>query len=183
MAGPSNVWRSQDAINFNLSTFGLHMDTGTSNAASSSRMGTIVEKIRRDVRQLGLLCAATDKEKLINVLIINQQLDIIYRPEVHQFESVEEPRTIKSILQPPTMPQRVKPKLNMNLKVSYGVVTAKDVVQHILDREATDREHEIVRKQDEIAKHGRENWIGTVVDELKRVRKPLGGSLRKRCDK
>ncbi|KAJ6639596.1 hypothetical protein Bhyg_12343 [Pseudolycoriella hygida] len=106
--------------------------------------------------------SAIEKGKLINVLIINQQLDVINPPEVGQSEPVEEPRTIKSILKPPAMPQRVKPKRNMNLK------------NLIWDREAADRHQEIVREEEEIAKHSRENEIAAVNDELKRVRRLVG---------
>lgn len=44
------------------------------------------------------------------------------------------------------MPHRVNKKRNMNLKVSYGVVTAKEIVQSIMDREAADQQHEIDRE-------------------------------------
>ncbi|KAJ6641731.1 hypothetical protein Bhyg_06671 [Pseudolycoriella hygida] len=76
VAGQSSMLSSQFETNFNLSAFGLSM--GTSYAESSSKIGKLSEKIRHDVRQLGLLCAAgsaIEKGKLINVLIINQQLD------------------------------------------------------------------------------------------------------------
>lgn len=146
--------------------------SGTQNEC---KIGKLADKIRRDVKQLGLLCAARDKEKLINILVINQQLNIIDPPKLEQLEaeSREEPRTIKSILTPPTMPQRVKPKRNLNLKIAYGVVTAKEVVQSLYDREAADRQQEIEREQDEISKHERENEINEIDEEVRDVRKLL----------
>lgn len=107
---------------------------------------------------------------------MNQQLNIIDPPQLEQAEaeSLVEHRSIKSILKPPTMPQRVKPKRNLNLKISYGVVTAEEVVQSLNDREAADRQQEIEREEDEIAKHERENKIKEVDEELRDVRKILG---------
>lgn len=142
-----------------------------------SRIGKISDKIRRDVKQLGLLCAASDKSKLVNILIINQQLDVIAPLVVEAIEpEIEQNRSIKSILKQPTMPQRSKPKRNLNLKVSYGVVTAKEIVQSITDREAADRQHEVEREQNDIAKIARENEIALVDAELKAVRKLLAST-------
>lgn len=172
IAGQRDWFRSQGETHISLSSFGLSNVTMT--GESSSRKAKLVEKIRRDVKQLGLLCAAgseSDKEQLVNVLIINQQLNIIDPPPVDELEPSDEPRTIKSILKPPTVPQRVKPKRNMNLKISYGVVTAEEVVQSLLEREAADRQHKIEREADDIAKIARENEIATLEEELKHLRK------------
>lgn len=151
-----------------MSTFGL--STEISRVENSSKIGKLVDTIRRDVKELGLLCAAGDKEKLISVLVINQQLNIIDPPPVEKLELVVGPRSIKSILKPPTMPQRVKQKRNMNLKISYGVVTAKEVVDSINEREAADRQQESERELDEIAKHEREHEIKSIDEQLKEVR-------------
>lgn len=176
MAGQSDFFRSQSDTIFDLSTFGISMNTP--NVENSTRIGILAGKIRRDVRQLGLLCAASDKEKLINVLIINQQLNIIDPPliELESTETPEQPRTIKSVLKPPTIPQRVKPKRNMNLKISYGVVTAKEVVQSLVDREEADRQHAIEREKDNIAKIERENTMAAVEEEMKNLRKLLSNA-------
>lgn len=171
LVGSSDVLKSQGEVRFDLQAFGIHGND--QNGENDSKMGVLVDKIRRDVKQLGLLCAASDKSKLVNILIINQQLDVIDPPVVEEVESVAEIRTIKSILKPPTMPQRAKRKRNLNLKVSYGVVTAKEIVQNIMDREAAEREHEIGKEQDDIARIGRENEIATFDEELKSARKLL----------
>lgn len=168
LAGHNEIFRSSFEANFSLSAFGL--STETSHAVNASRIGKLTESIRRDVKQLGLLCAASDKEKLINVLVINQQLNIIDPPLVEQPEVAQEPRSISSILKPPTMPQRVKQKRNLNLKISYGVVTAKEVVQNVMEREAAEREHESERELDAIAKHQRENVIKEIDEQMKEVR-------------
>lgn len=168
LAGPNQLFKSQSTTRFDLSAFGI--STSASTAENDSKMGKVADKIRRDVKQLGLLCAASDKEKLINILIINQQLNVIDPPPVEENVSSEESRTIKSILKAPTMPQRINKKRNMNLKVSYGVVTAKEIVQSIMDREAADHQHEMEREEDEIAKLARENEIAAVDDELKFMR-------------
>lgn len=170
LAGHNEIFQSSFETNFSLSAFGL---TGEATRVDDpSKIGKIAEKIRRDVKQLGLLCAAGYREKLINVLVINQQLNIIDPPFVEPLASEPPagPRSIKSILKPPTMPERVKPKRNLNLKISYGVVTAEEVVQSIFDKEAADRQHEIEREQDEIAKLERENAMKDVDDQLKEVR-------------
>lgn len=172
LAVRSGMFQSKFETNFNLSAFGLFAEP--SDTQNAGKIQKLTDKIRRDVKQLGWLCAATDKEKLINVLVINQQLNIIDSPQVEPLEaSVIEPRTIKTILKPPTMPQRVKPKKNMNLKISYGVMTAKELVQSIYEREAADRQQEIEREENEIARHERENELKEVDDQLKDVRKML----------
>lgn len=173
LTGHNEIFHSEFDTNFSLNSFGV--STESSGEQNACKVGKIVEKIRRDVKQLGLLFAASDKEKLINILVINQQLNIIDPPQLEQSEAEPcvEPRSIKSILKPPTMPQRVKPKRNLNLKISYGVVTAKEVVQSLCDREAADRQQEIEREEDEIAKHERDNEIKKVEKELRDIRKML----------
>lgn len=174
LAGPIEFLKSQSQTTFDLTVFGI--PSKSSDAENASKMGKLAEKIRRDVKQLGLLCAASDKEKLINILIINQQLNVIDPPPVEETQPPEESRTIKSILKTPTIPHRVNKKRNMNLKVSYGVVTAKEVVQSIMDREAADQQHEMEREDDDIAKLARENEIAAVEDELKHMRKLLSAT-------
>ncbi|KAJ6639611.1 hypothetical protein Bhyg_12358, partial [Pseudolycoriella hygida] len=169
LAGPNEFLKSQSGTKFDLTAFGI--PTGTPNTENASKMEHLADKIRHDVKQLGLLCAASNKEKLINILIINQQLDAIDPPPIERAEPPEESHTIKSILRPPTMPQRVNRKRNLNLKVSYGVVTAKEVVQSIMEREAANQQHEMEREEDEIAKLARENEIAAVDDEFKFMRK------------
>lgn len=171
LSGQNAIFRSAFDANFSLSAFGVPSES--SRVVNATKIGKLVDSIRRDVKHLGVLYAASDKEKLINVLVINQQLNIIDPPIVEQPEQAQEPRSIASILKPPTMPQRVKQKRNLNLKISYGVVTAKEVVQSVIEREAADRQHESERELDEIAKHQRENEINEVDDQLKEVRNYL----------
>lgn len=167
------IFRSQIDTTFNLTAFGL--TTETSVKQNGSKIAKLTDKIRRDVKELGLLCAASDKEKLLNVLIINQQLNIIDPPEVVQLvsDNATEQRTIKTILKPPPMPQRVRPKCKRNLKISYGVVTSDEVNKEIEEREIADAEQEIEREQDEIAKHEREKNIKEVDEQLREIRKKL----------
>lgn len=174
LAVHDSTFQSKVDVNFNLSTFGLSTDTSATQI-NAGKIQKLTEMVRRGVKQLGMLCAASDKEKLINILVINQQLNLIDPPQVETLESftVEQPRTIKTILSPPMMPQRVKPKKNMNLKISYGVMTAKEIVQSVYEREAADRQQEIEREETEIAKHERENDIKEVDDQLRDVRKML----------
>ncbi|KAJ6639201.1 hypothetical protein Bhyg_11943 [Pseudolycoriella hygida] len=174
LCGPSEIYKSQSETRFDLSSFGLSAEGP--NAENTSKMGKLVDKIRLDVKRLGMLCAASAKEKLINILVINQQLNIIDPPLVAETDTTEEHRTIKSVLKPPTMPQRCKRKRNMSLKVSYGVVTAKEVVQSIMERESAKERHEIECEKSLIAKHERENEITAVEEEAKDVRKLLNAS-------
>lgn len=175
LAGHNEIFQSFDS-NFTLSAFGLSGEE--LQVENSSKIAKLADKIRRDLKQLGLVCAAGDKAKLINILVINQQLNIIDPPPIEQLETEpsSEPRSIKSILKPPTMPERVKPKRNLNLKVAYGVVTAEEVVQCMFDREAADRQQEIQREQDEIAKLERENVMKDVDEQLKEVRNFLSAA-------
>lgn len=166
LAGHNDIFRSDFEASFSLTAFGL--PTESSHTENATKIGKLAESIRRDVKQLALLCAANDKGKLINVLVINQQLNIIDPPIIDQPEPAQEPRSIASILKPSTMPQRVKQKSNLNLKISYGVVTAKEVVQNVIDRQ-----QESKRELDVIAKHQRENEIKEVDEQLKGARNYL----------
>lgn len=172
LAAHNEIFQSNFETTFDLNAFGLSMVP--SDKQNASRIQKLAEKIRRDVKQLGLLCAAADKGKLINVLVINQQLNLIDPPQVELSESpVAEPCTIKTILKPPVMPQRLKPKRNLNLKISYGVMTAKELVQSVYEREAADRQQEVEREEDDIAKHERENEIQEVDEQVRDIRKTL----------
>lgn len=169
--GHNEVFRSKFDTDFNLSTFGITSDTVSTQ--NGNKVTKIAEKIRRDLKELALLCAANDKEKLVNVLIINQQLNVIDPPDPPAQISTEisnDARTIKTILQPPTMPQRVKTKAKRNIKVGYGVVTSDEVIQQMEEREISDVQHEIEREEDEIDKRVREKKIDDVDKQLREIR-------------
>lgn len=157
-----------------MTTFGI--TSVTSGVTNGNKITKLAEKIRRDVKEMALLCAANDKEKLVNVLIINQQLNVIDPPVVAQLpttENLTDSPTIKTILRPPTMPQRVNPKAKRNIKVGYGVVTADEVVQQLEEREIAHAEHEIEREEDEISKNERIKNIDEVNKQLQDTRKLL----------
>lgn len=184
-------YRSNVAINFSeLSChdkifrssfdFGVDMcDFGVSDQSflqNQSKLSKLTQKIRRDVRELALFCAANEKQKLVNVLIINQQLNVIDPPYLPLEEAAKissETRTIETILRPPTMPQRVKAEAHRNIKVGYGVATAEEVLEHIAEREILDGQHEIEREEDEIEKNAREKEIDGVEKQLRETRKFL----------
>lgn len=162
-----------------MSTFGLTADTShklTSRQENEGKAVKLVERIRRDVKELGLVYAATDKEKLINVLIMNQQLNIIDPPVIEQLvsnENTAEPRTIKSILKSPPMPQRTKQKCKRNVKVAYGVVTADEIITEIDEREVMEARQEGEREEDEIVTHQREKQIQETEGQVREIRHKL----------
>lgn len=110
-----------------MASFLLEKEEHDSSKQNEDKISKIVEKIRRDVKDLALICATNDKEKLFNILIINQQLDLIDHAVIENIPTTSNDRTIQSILKPPHMPQRVKPKRKRNLKVGYGVVTSNEM--------------------------------------------------------
>lgn len=168
------IFRSNVDTQFDIADFGIS-DNITSH--TQTKLSKLTQKIRRDVKELGLLCAATDKKKLVNILIINQQLHAIDPPDVCTeaipAESSSETRTIKTILVPPSMPQRVKPKAHRNIKVGYGVATAEEVLEHIAEREILDGQMDIEQEENEIEKKAREKAIEDVEKQLQETRKVL----------
>lgn len=101
------------------------------------------------------------------MLIINQQLNIIDPPEKEVVASTPTDRSIASILKPPTMPKRVKPKQRRNIKVAYGVVTSNEIINEMERQEAVEAEHEIDVEQYQIEKHDREQQIGHAEQKLR----------------
>lgn len=170
--GRAGIFRSAFDTNFNFSTFGLTTSTPDKENLDTSKASKLIGKIRSDVRNLGLLCAANDKEKLLNVLIINQQLNIIESAEVEQLHSNENAndRTLKSILVPPVMPQRAKPKTKRNLKVGYGVVTSNEIINEMEMQETAEANHQIFLEENEISKHERETEIDNLNAQLQTLR-------------
>lgn len=176
LSGRDKIFRSHVDTGFDMLDFGISDHLTLQSPQSQSKRSKLVQKIRRDVRELGLLCAATDKKKLVNVLIINQQLNAIDSPDMSSdvsTESSSEPRTIKTILAPPIMPQRAKPKTHRNIKVGYGVATADEVLEHIAEREILDGQLEIEQEENEIEKKGREKRMEDVEKQLQETRKIL----------
>lgn len=157
--------------NYNLTTFGITPDT--SSTSNGSKIKKLADKIRRDVKEMALLCATNDKEKLVNVLIINQQLNAIDPPVVVQVptQNLDDCPNIKTILRPPTMPERLNPKAKRNIKVGYGVVTADEVIQQMEEREAAEADQEIEREKDEINKNERIKNIEQVDRQMQETRK------------
>lgn len=172
LSGNNQIFQSKFDTNFNLSTFGITTDT--SSMTNGNKISKLADKIRRDVKEMALLCAANDKEKLLNVLIINQQLNVIDPPVVVQLtQNLNESPTIKTILKPPIMPQRLNPKAKRNIKVGYGVVTADEVIQQLEEREIADAEQEIEREEDEISKNERIKNIDEIDKQFQETRKLL----------
>ncbi|XP_037043651.1 uncharacterized protein LOC119079698 [Bradysia coprophila] len=177
LSGRDRIFRSNVDTDFDMFDFGISDQIPTSQSLQNqSKLTKLTQKIRRDIRELGLLCAATDKKKLINILVINQQLNAIDPPETCSempLEPLSETRTIKTILVPPTMPQRVKAKTHRNVKVGYGVATAEEVLDHIAEREILDGQLEIEQEENEIEKRAREQKIEDVENQLQETRQAL----------
>lgn len=174
LGGHKEMFRSKFDTNFDLTTFGV--SSQPSNIRSEDKIAKLADKIRRDVNELALFCAANYKEKLVNVLIINQQLSFINPPPTNEhllLQNATAPRSINTILQPPTMPQRLKPKAKRNLKVGYGVVTAEEVIEEMEERERADAQQVIEREEDEIQKNKREKQIEEVENQLRETRESL----------
>lgn len=168
------IFRSNVDTGFDMSDFGI--SDRLLSQDPQSKFSKLCQKIRKDVKELALMCAATDKAKLINILIINQQLnaiDPLNEPVEKPAEVSMEPRSIKTILVPPTMPQRVKPKTKRNIKVGYGVATADEVLDHLAEREILDGQLEIEQEGNEIEKKAREKEIEDVDKQLQEIRKLL----------
>lgn len=99
----------------------------TNTTSANSQIKKLVEKIRGNIRQLGLHIKVHDPEKLLNVLVMAQQLDIISpKPNVVQ---VSTPLTPKDILTVPTVPRTKR----IRKKLSFGVMSDVEIVNEIED--------------------------------------------------
>ena len=132
----------------------------------------IIEKIDDSVKQLGILLRVHDPQKLLNVLIIKQQLNIIKPAEVLSLNSNETIQTIDDILKPPPIVNRKKPK-NHNMKITYGVMSAKEVVDKMKTRKDEDESAEQEKEREEILKLERLKKIRETEEKLRQDREEL----------
>lgn len=110
--------------------------------AASKQITKLVDKTRQNIRQLGMLLKVHDPSKMLNILVMAQQLNII-DPPPPAIEIVP-PQTLQDILKVPTIVR--KTKQIRNKKLSCGImsdVEIIDVIEEMVENEkAEERETE-----------------------------------------
>jgi hypothetical protein len=123
------------------------------------------------VEQLAILLKVHDPEKLLNILVIKQQMNIISPPEV-VIENVGPSPGIDSILKAPSKVFRKKPK-NRNMKITYGVMSSNKVVDEMRVREAEEKQADKEKEEDGIDKEQRQKEIKELDEKLRGDREKL----------
>lgn len=134
--------------NFDDTSFGvgenknLDIHISSTSETAAKQITKLVEKTRQNIRQLGMYVKVVDPSKMLNILVMAQQLNII-DPVTPEIEFVP-PKTPQDILKVPTITR--KTKLARNKKLSFGVmsdVEIVDAVEEMVEREkAEERELE-----------------------------------------
>lgn len=170
----NSTFRTSINGNFPLSGFGI--DHGSDNeitnipsAGSDQQTRKLLDRIRNDVRQLGIHLSVYDPVKLLNILTINQQLNIIKPPAVIV---VENPSiTIDDVLKPPTIIRR--PIKKRNLKLHYGVMSGNEVIENAEQIQAEEDHDEEEREAAAILNTQREKQIRDMEQKLREGREKL----------
>ena len=104
-------------------------DTGD----GDSEKEKLVAKARKAVKDLGLYMKVHDPSKLLNILIMTQQLNLIQPQSVQEIEPTPKTElTNKDVLPPPST---IKPtNRKRKAKISFGVMTAIEVISGMEQR-------------------------------------------------
>lgn len=94
--------------------------------SSSNQIKKLVEKTRANVRQLGVHLKVLDPSKMLNILVIAQQLNTIDPPP--KIVEVATPITVKDIL---TVPTTARTKKRIRKKLSFGVMSDIEIVSSV----------------------------------------------------
>lgn len=141
------------------SAFGLENtspDVGTSstNAGGQKQIKKCVEKIRNNLRQLGLLVKVCDPPKMLNILVIGQQLNVI--DPVEPLVEIVTPQTTQDILKVPTVTSR---KRLRNKKLTFGFMSDIEIVNAVEDIVVADDSAEKQAEADKLSEIQMSNQI------------------------
>lgn len=152
-------------INFSSSFFGVDENADSSRSKvltlnqnqNEGAVVKLVDKISENLKELGILLKAYAPDKVLNVLVMKQQLNII-TPVVQIVEIETSPRNINDILKMPEKIQRRKLK-NPNMKISYGVMSSVEVVETMKKRQDEEQKRIEEKEEAEIYKVQRQKEI------------------------
>lgn len=130
----------------------------------SQQTRKLVSKARESIDKLRVHLKVNDPSKLINVLIMKQQLNII-EPVVIE-PSISLPRTSSDILSLPKVVCKRTRNSRKGLKVSYGVMSDVQIIKEMEQREIDEQKAAEDREADEIGRAEREKVIREVKEEL-----------------
>lgn len=135
-------------------------------SSSQAKIKKLVEKIRSDIRHLGLRMKVHDPNKLLNVLVMGQQLDIICPiPKVVQPTT---PLTPEDILTVPTIPRTKRVRKKLSFGVMSDIQIVSEIEQVIEDEIVEQRETETAQLA-EIASTRDITELGTDIQQLQSV--------------
>lgn len=179
------LFDSTDQTEFPLECFGInendenkenHPPNTSNEPHSQAKINKIVDKIQVSVKQLGIMMKVHDPEKLLNVLIMQQQLNILRPVQIADSCSTTVVRTIDDILKPPEMVERTRTK-NKNMKVTYGVMSANEVIKSLKEKSDAEKKALSEKEIEEISKAERLKNI-EILDEKMRQDREKMKSLR-----
>lgn len=126
----------------------------------------LVSKLREDLRGLRAHVKATDPSKLINILIIEQQLNII-EPILPESigPTILAVRTVEDVLKTPNSNNNTKRK-RKGMKISYGVMSDKQIIHEMEKREADELKIAEEKRADETAKAEKARILKDAKEEL-----------------
>lgn len=96
-----------------------------SDTSANNQIKKLVDKIRMNIRQLGVYMKVHDADKLLNILVMAQQLNII-SPTAKVVQATT-PLTPQDILTIPTMARTKR----IRKKLSFGVMSDIQIVNEI----------------------------------------------------
>ena len=149
---------------------------------NEDKIKELLKKIGGDLKDLEALLHVSDPEKLLNVLIMKQQLNIIKPPQIVILDCSLSPKTIDDILEPPHKIVRKKPK-NKNMKIKYGVMSGKNVVEGMNQRINEEKQAEEVKGSADEEKLDRKKEIEVAQAKLKNDREKLKALRQENLEK
>lgn len=135
---------------------------------SKSQIKKLVEKTRANVSQLGVHLKVLDPSKMLNILVIAQQLNIIDPPQIAI--DVDTPITVKDVL---TVPTTARTKKRIRKKLSYGVMSDVEIVNSVDAIIASEIEEEKRNENDRLVNIERSEDIESLESNIQEMQSGL----------
>jgi hypothetical protein len=142
--------------NFSFSSFGFENGEGAENlqfSKSEDRKLRLIEKCREPIRKLAAYLAVHDPSKMLNMLVMNQQLNIVSSP------------TLQEVQQPLKKKKR-------NFKVC-GIMTTDDVLEKMEKKQKDAENDEKEREKELIGSEEKDLEIKSIENDLRAAREKL----------
>jgi hypothetical protein len=187
LVGSSEFMDSLANFNFPMNCFGIDCNDeiflqDSESPKKEPKIEKLIDKIDQNLKELALVLRVHDPSKLLNVLIIKQQLNIIKPVEIVTSTVEATPRTIDDILKPPSVMQRKKPK-NKNMKIKYGVMSGNQVIDEMEQRESEEKRLSVQKELDQIAKLQRLKEIQELGEKLRESRQEIKNLRAEKIEK